>query len=129
MRIVLLTQDDPFYLAETIDYLIKHLPENNQVVACILFKASPYGKKMSFVRKVTSSIKIFGLPFFMYYGGLLIKNKLLMRKSVSGVLKSNNIPKILLNQSVNHRRSIEIIRHYAPDLLISIAGNQIFKRE
>ena len=36
MRIILLTQDDPFYLAQNIDYLIKNLPSHSEVVATVV---------------------------------------------------------------------------------------------
>lgn len=31
MKIVLITQDDPFYLAKNIDYLIKNVPSNSVI--------------------------------------------------------------------------------------------------
>jgi methionyl-tRNA formyltransferase len=51
-----------------------------------------------------------------------------LNKSVKKVLKNHKIPIIILKKSVNHLESLEIIRSYKPDLLISIAGNQIFKQ-
>ena len=129
MRIVLLTQDDPFYLPDNIHYLVEHLPANNEIVGCVLFKVSPYGKRMSLFEKVLSATNIFGVSFFLHYGSLLVRNRIFNRKTVSKVLKAKAIPKIELEKSINHKSSIEIIRRFEPDLLVSVAGNQIFKSE
>jgi methionyl-tRNA formyltransferase len=129
MRIVIITQDDPFYLAENIEYLVNNLSSSHHVVACILFKASPFGKRMKFLEKALRSIRVFGIPFVFYYGVILVKNRILRKKNIARVLKKNRIPKIALGKSINHEESIGIIKQYNPDLLISIAGNQIFKKD
>ena len=43
-------------------------------------------------------------------------------------MKNNNIPIIKLNESINSFKSVNIIKSHKPDLLISILGNQIFKK-
>ena len=47
MNIVIITQNDPFYLAENIEYLISNLPEGAKVTGCVVFDVSPFGKKES----------------------------------------------------------------------------------
>ncbi|MDG3581304.1 methionyl-tRNA formyltransferase [Galbibacter pacificus] len=129
MRIIILTQDEPFFLAKNIDYLIKNLPEGTEIVSTILFDVSPFGKKESFYRKMKKTWTIFGSYFFLYYTIKYIKSTFNKQKRVSYVLSKHGIKEIRLKQGVNHHRSLEIIRSYRPDLLISIAGNQIFKKK
>lgn len=128
MRIVILTQDDPFYLARNIDYLIKKLPPFAEVVATVVFDVSPFGKRETMSEKAKKTYDIFGLPFFLRYGWKFITSKLDKRNSVRHVLQQHNIPLINLDEPVNKPASLEKIRAYKPDLLVSIAGNQIFKR-
>lgn len=128
MRITILTQSDPFYLAENINYLLNNLPNHSQVVSTVVFDVSPFGKKESFIQKAKRTKKIFGLGFFVNYGFKFVFNKLNKNKSVRHVLKKHNIPIIELEKGVNHPDSLEQIKAYKPDLLISIAGNQIFKQ-
>ncbi len=45
------------------------------------------------------------------------------------MLNKFKIPKIILKKSINNKESVEIIKKYQPDLLISILGNQIFKKQ
>ena len=50
-------------------------------------------------------------------------------KKVDTFLKEFQVPKIVLPKHINHKESVEIIKSYNPDLLISILGNQIFKEQ
>jgi len=128
MNIIILTQSDPFYLAENIDYLIKMLPGHSKVVSAVVFDVSPFGKKEGFLDKIKRTISVFGFRFFLRYGFEYIFNRFKPYKSVSRVFRKNGIPIILLEKSVNASESLTEIRNYEPDLLISIAGNQIFKQ-
>lgn len=129
MRLVILTQDDPFYLARNIDYLLKKLPPYAEVVATVVFDVSPFGKRESFSQKMKKTYDIFGLPFFLRYGVKFVLSKLDSRNNVRKTLADRNIPFIEIEGSINKEENLEKIRAYQPDLLVSIAGNQIFKRK
>ena len=58
MRIVIITQDDPFYLAKNIDYLITNLPSNAVISGCIVSDVSPFGKKEPFKDKVLKTLGV-----------------------------------------------------------------------
>ena len=45
MRIVVITQDEPFYLAESLKHLIEIMPKHSQIVGCVVSDVSPFGKK------------------------------------------------------------------------------------
>lgn len=128
MRIVILTQDDPFFLGRNIDYLIKKLPAHSQIISTVLFEVSPFGKRESFKDKMLKTLKVFGWPFFIYYGIQFLKTKINTQFAVKNVLNRHQVPIITLEKPVNHKESLQIIRDQQPDLLVSIGGNQIFKR-
>lgn len=128
MRIVIITQDEPFYLAENLDYLVRILPSHSSIVGCVVNDVSPFGKRESFFQKALKTYRIFGLRFFLYYGFNYIMSKLNRRKKVDEVFKRYGIDKIVLDKSINTSESIALIRDYKPDILISILGNQIFKK-
>lgn len=127
MKIILLTQDDPFYLAQNIDFLIKNLPKHSTIVATVVFDVSPFGKRETFSDKMKKTYNIFGLGFFLHYSLKFIKSKLNPNNSVKKVLINHKIPLIELEGSINKKENILKIKEFQPDLLISIAGNQIFK--
>jgi len=53
----------------------------------------------------------------------------LRKPSVEEFMKSQSIPVVPIIGDVNSEESLELIRSFQPDLLISIAGNQIFKKK
>jgi methionyl-tRNA formyltransferase len=128
MRIVILTQDDPFYLGKNINYLAKNIPSYAQIVGTVLFDVSPFGKRESFWDKTKKTFQIFGFKFFIYYSFKFLISKFNSENSVAKVLIKNNIPLIQLDGSINSKSNRDTIKAFAPDLLVSIGGNQIFKK-
>lgn len=127
MNLVIITQNDSFYLPQNLEYLIKNLPKHSHISAAVVLSPSPFGKKESFIRKCYRTISIFGLSFFLHYGVRFIIKKL-QRRDVIRVFYKYNIPVIKLEKSINHPSSLDKIANYSPDLIISIAGNEIFKK-
>ena len=128
MRIIIITQNEPFYLRSSLNYLIKLLPKNHKIVGCIVGDVSPFGKKESFLEKALKTFRIFGIFFFIHYTLKFLKHKL-FEQSLNSFLISRNIPNIILTSSVNSEESLNKIKSYKPDLIISILGNQIFKKK
>lgn len=128
MRIVIITQNEPFYLAKNLDYLYEILPKHSSIVGCVVNDVSPFGKKESFYEKAVKTYKIFGAGFFWHYSVKFISSKFSKANNVLKWLKGKEIPLITLEKSINHPDSIAQIESYQPDLLVSILGNQIFKK-
>ena len=129
MKIIIITQDEPFYLAKNFNYLIEIFPDHSEIVGCVVNDASPFGKKETFLQKVKKTYQTFGLNFFLYYSYKFVKSKFDRNRKLDSVLKKFNIPKIVLKKGINNKESVEIIKKYQPDLLISILGNQIFRQQ
>ena len=128
MKIILITQDEPFYLNKSLKYLIENLPNCVEVVGCIISDVSPFGKKESFITKALNTLNIFGLSFFLRYAVKFIKSKL-SRSSVKDIMREKNINIIELNKSINSKDSLNILKQLQPDLLISVAGNEILQKD
>lgn len=126
MNIVLVVPDEPFYVANNLDYLIRSSKKKYHIRGCILLSPTPYGKRNSFLDKFLKTLKIFGFKFVIYYGFKFIFNKI-FKSSVKNVLKKNEIPIIRLQESLNTKKSLDIISKLKPDVIISILGNEIFK--
>jgi methionyl-tRNA formyltransferase len=128
MKILIITQDEPFYLSSNLHYLINNLPKIHKIVGCIVSDVSPFGRRESFLKKAIKTFNIFGTKFFIYYSFKYLYSKI-FKKPVRKILKINNISEICLSGSINSSKNLEIIRSYKPDLIISILGNQIFKEQ
>ena len=68
MRIILFTQEDPFYLVESTADLIKKINQQgkHKLVQAIISPPSPFGKKENFKQKAMKTYQIFGLKFFYF---------------------------------------------------------------
>lgn len=128
MRIVILTQDDPFYLAETIDYFLKKLPGNIDVAGCVVFDVSPFGRKASVFEQAVDTIWIFGFRFFVFYALQFARSRLDPRRRIGHVLKSHSVPHIRFDGDINSPDALRTLADLSPDLLVSIAGNQVFQK-
>jgi methionyl-tRNA formyltransferase len=127
MRIILLTQDDPFYLGQNIDFLLSHLPKGTEVVGTVLFDVSPFGKRESFLDKMKKTYRVFGFRFFAYYAYRFLMAKVNKERAVKNVLVKHGVPLVQIDGSINNKKNLAKISSFSPDLLISIGGNQIFK--
>jgi len=129
LRLVIITQNDSFFIPESLDYLIQNLKKEDEVVAAIVSDVSPFGKKEILFAKALKTFKIFGLKFFLFYSLKFIIHKYILRRSVIGTLYKRKIKIIELTSSINSEESLELIRKFNPDLLLSIASNEIFKEQ
>jgi methionyl-tRNA formyltransferase len=129
MRIIIITQNEPFYLASNLHYLLKSIPSHSKIVGCVLSDASPFGKKENFLQKVKKTYDTFGIRFFLHYTMKFLKSQLNKNRKLDHILEKFNVPIIKLDKSINHKESVSHIKNYQPDLLISILGNQIFKEQ
>lgn len=127
MRIIIITQNEPFFLSSNLNFFLKNLPIKHKVVGAVITHASPFGKKESFLKKTLKTIKIFGLKFFIYYSIKFLNSKL-FKKPLRKVLADFEIPIIQIKGSINSCNNLNSIKLHNPDLLISILGNQIFKK-
>ena len=128
MRIVIITQDEPFYLAKNLAYLLDILPPHSQVVGCVVSDVSPFGKKETFVQKAKKTYSVFGISFFLHYGLKFVTGRFDRERDVRYVLENHEIPEIVLDKHINHKESLQKIKQRKPELLVSILGNQIFKK-
>ena len=128
MRLVLITQNEKIFLSKTIDYFLRRLNPSDEVVGVVVLETSPFGKRMSLLKKIISTLNIFGYKFVLRYLIDLIKITI-SSSDVLSVLKRNGINIIKLHESINSKRSLEILNKLDADLFISIAGNEIFKKK
>lgn len=127
MKIVLITQNEPFFLAKNLRYLCKILPNEVTIEGVILYEPSPFGKKESLLQKSKKTLSIFGINFFIYYSIKFLLSKFNDDLNVEKTIKKLGIKIIKLNKAINHKDSIKLIKSYKPTLLVSILGSEIFQ--
>lgn len=130
MKIILFTQEDPFYLPETTQDFIHKISktEDLKIIQAIITPPSVFGKKETFIQKTIKTYRLFGLHFFMYYSFNYLFRKFVLRKSVKKVIENNNIPVLSIENSINSKENLELIKSLNADLILIIAGNQIIRK-
>ena len=83
---------------------------------------------MGFAARAWSTLRIFGIPFFVFYSANFLLSKL-FKPSVAAVLRrfSGKVSTGPIN--INSQKAIDEISAYRPDVIVSLASNQIFKKE
>lgn len=128
LRIVFVTQEEPFYLSESFKYFFVQLHRKIDVAAAVITPNGVEGRRRGFLSRAAHTIRIFGFHFFSYYAWRFVISKV-YRKTVCQAFEDNNVPVVYLRDNINNKKNIEIIKSFEPDLLISISSNQIFKRQ
>lgn len=127
MKVMIITQNEPIYITDSVILLIDKLLGMHDIVGCVVLSPSPFGKREAFISKALKTYKIFGFRFFAYYTLKYVLSKL-MKKSLGSILKEKKISQINLEKTINDPSSLARISALNPDILISIAGNEIFKK-
>jgi methionyl-tRNA formyltransferase len=133
MKALIITQEEPYYLPV---FMGKVLGSYHNVAALITVAAK--SKSFAFLSQVMDQYKIFGLKDSIIYGGLFLHHKvidLLSRYiktkrlySVKAVAMKNAIPVYNL-KNINELDSLQLLSSFAPDIIISIACPQIFRKD
>ena len=84
MRILIITQNEPFYLADNIAYLLDKILKKHEVVG-VLLQVLPFWQKRDILKKAIKTYKIFGLRIFLFYTVKFFYSKT-FKKSIRGIL-------------------------------------------
>jgi methionyl-tRNA formyltransferase len=128
MRVVLLTQDEPLFLVPGIDYLLSRKPDGVEIAGCVVFDPSPLGKKVGLAGRAKELLRVFGLAYFFRYAAKFALARARPSRRLANILRRYGVPGLRLTANVNAPQSLDAIRALKPDLLVSVAGNQIFRR-
>lgn len=127
MKILVITQNDKFYLHEPLDKLVRELNKLSCDVHFLILNDGITGKKQSNLKKVKDIINIFGLNFFMYYLTKLIVRKL-RKKSVRNLCEKLQIP-FSVETDINSAETARRLTDENYDLFVSITATQIFQKK
>jgi methionyl-tRNA formyltransferase len=125
MRIVFVTPEEPAVMPV---FFERALPQLRGDVAAIAV-VSPVYQRSSWTRQAKKFIAAFGLRDFAVEAGHYAGAKLgARRRSVKAIARAHDIP-LLTPADVNSIEFLDALRARAPDLVVSVACPQIFRRE
>jgi methionyl-tRNA formyltransferase len=103
--------------------------EKYEVVFAVMSEPSPFGRKKSFFGKIYSVFTIFGINFFLYHSFKYLVYKLNQKKQLTSIFKNNGVQVISGVTNVNSSALIDNIVAFEPDVIITVLGNQLFKKK
>jgi methionyl-tRNA formyltransferase len=127
MKIVIVTQNEPFYLKENIAYLISNLPNQIIIDSFFILNHDPLVGHRKKGAKILNIINVFGMKFFLHYSLKFLKS--FFKESLIQFLKQKKIQYYKIEDDINSKHHIQYMKTNKIDLIISILGNQIFKHE
>jgi methionyl-tRNA formyltransferase len=137
LRILLVTQDDPFYVSIFFKDLLKYkVSDHFELIGVVI--QPPLGKKskMKLIKQMLNfygylSFILIGIKYVLYKVSNLISLKIFRGNfpgsfSVEHILLKNNV-RIFELKNINTTESIEYLKSLNLDIIFSIAASQIFK--
>jgi len=129
MRVILITSNEPFFLADSVDYFLEILPVGIEPVALVLTGGGPQGRGAGFIGRAVDTWKIFGTRFFVHYALKFIGAKMGRYRRIEPVLEARGVPLIRFTEGINSEGSRARLRELAPDVIVSIAGGEIYRKD
>lgn len=127
LRIVLITQDDVFYLPDAIAHLLGRIAPH-QVVGCVVLGMSVFGRDDAAHKKILKTWRIFGGRFLLHYGVAFVLARI-RRGDIRALLRRAQIAQVVVAGTLNAKATRLRIAEYKPDIIISVAANEIFSKE
>jgi methionyl-tRNA formyltransferase len=129
MKTLIITQEEPFYLPLFMDRLLGGYRD----IAALVTVAS----KSSFFSQIKERYRLFGPRDFAIYGALYFHHKVIdglrgqiktnRPYSVKSVALENSVPFYRL-ENINGPDSLRLLSSFAPDIILSVACPQIFRK-
>jgi methionyl-tRNA formyltransferase len=116
------------FLVPGIDYLLSRKPDGVEIAGCVVFDPSPLGKKVGLAGRAKELLRVFGPAYFVRYAAKFALARARPSRRLSHILRSHGVRQLKLAANVNAPQSLDAIRRLRPDLLVSVAGNQLFRR-
>jgi methionyl-tRNA formyltransferase len=134
MKIFIITQEEPFYLPDVVRTVVSAWKKD---LVGMTVLSSTRGKKR-WQTVITTYYRLYGATTFLYQGSRFVFYRLMNLAeryvpvkgfySVRAVAQRYRVP-LYPTPNINQREYLESLRLLAPDVVVSISANQIFKHE
>lgn len=126
MKIVVVTQNENFYLYEFFDLFLASISDEVEIDCFILDQQNPFGKRVNIFGKLRTTLETFGIRFCLRFFLRLLWRRL-TKRTVLDFLRMNNIP-FRSGVDINSLQFHQHVKENKIDLIVSVAGAQIFKK-
>ena len=130
MRIVIITQNEPFFIPKFIETVLKERKDVRGIISL-----SPHHRNENIISNAMKRMKVYGIKYFtvitIRFISAKAKDKLSMGMryySVNRVAAHYRVP-VVPSENINSKATIKTIKAWKPDLIVSISAPQIFNEE
>ncbi len=124
MRLLFVTEDDPLYVIHFFDVFFDEYPREEFEIVGITISRAFDEPKVGTARRV---LRFYGIADFVRLLGRFAAVRL-RRRSIEGLAREESVP-LLPTTSVNDPGYVHRVRQLRPDVIVSVAAPEIFKRE
>jgi len=131
MNVVIITQNEPFYIPKMIDVLIKNMGENYTITGVTIL--NPHRKNKNMIHWVKERLTVYSywemlLAAFAFFWCILNKKiyKTNSHYSVESIVVKNKL-KLIESNDINSQEYIAALKQMETDIVISISCPQLFE--
>jgi methionyl-tRNA formyltransferase len=124
ISILIITEDDPIYVVKFFDVFFDQLPRDRiDIVGMTISRA--FAEPL--IKTARRMWRFYGAIDFLRLLTRYARARVLRRESIARIAERNHVP-LIWTTSVNATDYVERVRQLAPDVIISVAAPEVFKK-
>lgn len=129
MRIVILTEDEPFHSSDSFRHLFEILPNEFNVVLTVIAEFSPDGPSASRIATSFNIIRVFGMLPFLHAVWRYARFGRAKTRQLEALFREKKSVVVSGVRDVNAEEILSSIRQAEPDLIVSVTMHHLFGPE
>ena len=126
IKIVIVTENEPFYLAASFRYFFEQIPEEYEVVHAVILKYRNGKSGFSSRINVFTIIRILGLSVLARGIYRFLAGSLCRSNRVAAIFDDYGISSLKGAEDINSPEMLSHLEKFNPDLIISVGVNSLF---
>lgn len=128
IRLIIVVEDERFYLAEALEYFLSRIPNGYDVVCAVVLKYY-YGKwNRNLWIRVRQILKVSGWRVLVRIVWRFVIGGMVSSRSAATVIRKHGIPISKGIDNINTPKMTQDLARYAPDLIVAVGVNSLFRK-
>lgn len=124
ISVLIITEDDPIYVVKFFDSFFDQLPRDRiDIVGMTISRA--FAEPL--VKTARRMWRFYGALDFLRLLARYVRSRVLRGESIARIAERNQVP-LMRTTSVNASAYVERVRKLAPDVIVSVAAPEVFKK-
>lgn len=128
LRVALITENEPFFMAEAVERLLTRLPEDIEVVQAIVMNYGHGQQSVSTEVDYRAATRVFGVKVLLQALLLYFTGRLRPANRVAARFRKFGVPVNMNVRDINARETLDFIAGRDVDVVASIGFNRLFRK-